>query len=120
MPYRTCLEPGCPNLTLRTRCVEHERLRQQARNRRRTGYQGDYPRERAAILTRWRAAYGDWCPGLGDADVSDRPDLWRGPHVSADLTVQHRADGSWSVLCRSCNSTAGAVAPVYPHGPSVA
>jgi hypothetical protein len=96
MPYRTCLEPGCPNLTLRTRCVEHERLRQQARNAGRFHYKGDY-RRRSDVVR--RTAVVCWLCG-GGARVGDP---WQADHVvpgdpSSELLPAHR----------SCNARRGA------------
>ena len=46
VPVRPCIEPDCPRLTRGTRCAEHQRQHDRARNARRTHYQGDY-RKRA-------------------------------------------------------------------------
>jgi 5-methylcytosine-specific restriction protein A len=37
MPPRPCLEPGCPRLSPQTRCPEHTRTRQRARDQARSG-----------------------------------------------------------------------------------
>ncbi|MEX1155873.1 MAG: HNH endonuclease signature motif containing protein, partial [Chloroflexota bacterium] len=65
----------------------------------------------ARVLRAWRGEHGDWCPGF------QRP-----AHAASDLTVDHVVPlavggapfdiGNCAVLCRSCNSSKGASAPV--------
>ena len=43
MAKRPCIEPGCPVLTTRTRCTEHERAKDKARGTRQArGYDAEY------------------------------------------------------------------------------
>lgn len=102
MPRRPCIIAGCTWLATdnSARCPHHERQRQQARNRRRTHYQGDWPRIARAAVQAHRAEHGDWCPG------------WHTPpHPATDLTCDHVNPRSLSsglrVLCRSCNARRG-------------
>ena len=49
MSKRVCLEPGCPNLTTKSRCQQHEREHDRARGTRRDrGYDAAHDRLRAA------------------------------------------------------------------------
>lgn len=80
---RPCLECGKPSPN--PRCAEHER------------HQTPEWKARSKILLKaWREKHGNWCPGYA-----------RAPHSARDLTVHHQADGTLSVLCRSCNTRAG-------------
>lgn len=103
MAKRPCLD--CGTLTDRgSRCPTCtrpvERARTHAKRQRRPHLAAE-DRRRADVVTAWRAAYGDWCPGWN-----------REPHASSDLTADHvnsfavtgREDGPLAVLCRSCNS----------------
>lgn len=51
MAARVCLEPGCPVLTVTTRCPAHTRKRDAARGRRQErGYDAEHDAARAAWL----------------------------------------------------------------------
>ena len=101
---RPCIEPGCPNLTQRTRCATHEAYRRQRRGSpTERGYDAAYQRRRRDLLQLWVSEHGWVCPGY---DVR--------PHPSRDLTADHvipmaqgGKDGPLAVLCRSCNSRRG-------------
>lgn len=97
-----CIEPGCSRLTAGTRCDEHRKAKDRARNRRRTHYQGDWPAFARQWLDAWAAGNGPLCVG------------WqRDPHMvtRADLTLDHvdprSGSGGYQALCRSCNSSKG-------------
>jgi len=106
MALRPCLD--CRRLTTGSRCADCERPRARATQRskrQRRPYSAAEKRRRAAAVDRWRATYGDWCPG------------WqREAHPSGDLVADHVApvaaggpeSGPLRVLCRSCNSARGA------------
>ena len=51
---RPCLEPGCPHLTPRTRCSEHERARGKRRgSTTQRGYGGEHQKARAALAGKY-------------------------------------------------------------------
>jgi len=91
---RPCLEPGCPQLTSRTRCPAHAAERQRLVDQtgaavHRAAYGGGWKRAARAAVKAHVAAHGWFCPGW------DRPS-----HPAADLVVDHDV----GVLCRKCNS----------------
>ena len=113
---RPCLDCGAlfdAGASGQARCDLHRRARERGRNQRRVQYQGSWQTQRRQILRTYRATVGDWCPGLTLQDVAGRADLVTAAHGSSDLTVDHRHDGTLSVLCRSCNGRKGAVRPVF-------
>jgi hypothetical protein len=94
MAPRPCLE--CHTPSLNTRCPRCEATHQQARNQRRTHYQGDWPALSRQLRTQWVQANGWVCPGWHMA-----------PHPSTDLVVDHvnqRSRTHLAILCRTCNS----------------
>jgi 5-methylcytosine-specific restriction protein A len=93
-----------------SRCTIH--ARQSNRSRHNALYNTrEWQRLSARVIARHRGQYGNWCPGFQ-----------RNPHPASDLTADHisplAAGGApldianCAVLCRSCNSTKGASAPV--------
>lgn len=51
MSVRVCVEPGCPVLTRKARCREHERARDKARGtRQERGYDAKYDAQRKADM----------------------------------------------------------------------
>lgn len=101
-----------------SRCTVH--ARQSNRSRHNAVYSTRaWQRLSARVVARHRGQYGNWCPGFG-----------RDPHPATDLTADHVVPlaaggapfdpGNVSVLCRSCNSTKGAlhVDRGYPHAGS--
>lgn len=61
---KVCLEPGCPTLTKRSRCPEHERAKDKARGtRQQRGYDAAHDRLRADYQRRM--------------DAGERFDCWR-------------------------------------------
>ncbi|WP_374107425.1 endonuclease domain-containing protein [Nocardioides sp. cx-169] len=63
MTVRVCLEPGCPTLTRRTRCADHERAKDKARGtRQERGYGADHEARRA-----------EWAPIVAQGGVQ----CWR-------------------------------------------
>ena len=95
-----CLD--CGQLTHAPRCPTCQALHDRQRNQRRTWYGTHWRRAREAAVGAWIVQHGHTCPGY------QRP-----PHPALDLTGDHRADGTIGVLCRSCNSTKGALEPVF-------
>lgn len=94
---KVCIEPGCPELTRKSRCTEHERAKDRARGtRQERGYGADHVRLRADYQRRmdagevfvcWRCAErgrphdvdpDDWHLGHDDHDRS----IYRGPECT--------------------------------------
>lgn len=97
-----CIEPGCNRLCSSTRCDDHRKAKDRARNARRTHYAGGWEPFAREWLNVWTAAKGPLCMG------------WqREPHMvtRSDLTLDHveaRTGASgYQALCRSCNSSKG-------------
>lgn len=93
MSKRVCLEPGCPVLTDRTRCHQHERAKDRARGtRQERGYDSEHDRARAA-----------WAPQVARGlvkcrrcdDLIDPDEPWDLGHPDADCdrprAPEHRA-----------------------------
>ena len=107
MALRPCIEPGCPKLTLTTRCPTHHAARQRAKDARRP-QRRTYAEQhrRQEIVREWILLNGYWCPGI----PGEQP-----PHPSHDLTADHTnpvaisgdEHGPLTVLCRPCNSRLG-------------
>ena len=85
---RPCLEEGCRELTFESRCPEHTRARQRARDARRgtpaeRGYDSEYRRNREAVLAKSRAAdtlapvEGESCGGCFQTLTPQVQDLLR-------------------------------------------
>lgn len=87
------------------RCPDHERTRRRQPTPTRTGYTHAEKQRRAAAVAEHIERHGSICPGYK-----------RTPHYSEDLTAHHvvpvgaggAQDGPLAVLCRGCNSRAGA------------
>ena len=79
---RPCSQPGCPNLSDRTRCSDHQRQHDAVRNAspERAIYRGDWP-----AYSRQRRKAQPWCSVCGSP---------------RDLTVDHTTD---MVVCRRCH-----------------
>lgn len=101
---RPCVHPGCPVLTERTRCTQHERQRERQRGSPTArGLDAGYQRERRALL-------------------ADDPPCWRcgAPATTADHIVP-RAHGGTNdrdnlrPACLRCNASTGAT--VRREGP---
>lgn len=93
MARRVCIEPGCPTITDRTRCPEHERAKDKARGtRRERGYDATHDRTRRAILTQINAG--------------ERITCWRcGIRLGTDFHLDHTSDrsGYRGPSCPACN-----------------
>jgi 5-methylcytosine-specific restriction protein A len=102
---RRCLD--CNRRTSRTRCPEHQRQRDRAKDARRGGH-ADW-RDRAAAVNEHKARQGPWCPG------------WRVPghwvlapnRLTADHPVPLVLGGplrpeQYRVLCIRCQGRQGA------------
>lgn len=98
---KVCAQPGCHVLHPSGRCPEHTMRRVDPATRTRNSRR--WKNTSTRILTDWRMAHGDWCPG----------DTHHPPHPSLDLTVNHLDElqatnghdtGRYTVLCRSANS----------------
>jgi hypothetical protein len=91
MTARVCIEQGCPLMTEGTRCPEHERAFQRAREEKpnRAVYRGSSRR-----MSRAARAAEPWChrPGPDGTPCGRTP----------DLTYDHETG---TVECRSCNSS---------------
>lgn len=96
MPLTVCTEPGCPELTDRTRCPAHRRQRERARGtRQQRGYDADYDRMRRGleqqlaageVLTCWRCDHVVFPHdlSLGHCD-DDRSILHGAEHLSCNV-----------------------------------
>ena len=74
MARRPCIEDGCPTITSRTRCLEHERQADGARGtRQERGYGASHERMRADYVRRIESgeAVTCWRCGLPIADAHD-------------------------------------------------
>ena len=93
---KVCLEPGCPTLTDRTRCVEHERGKDRARGtRQERGYGAEHVKLRAHYQRRMNAgeSFTCWrCPNTID------PNLWHLGHGDHDRSVYRGPE------CVPCNT----------------
>jgi len=89
MALRPCIETGCPALTSRTRCTQHERARDRSRG---TPAQRGYD---AAWVARSREQRRrvPYCEECGDTD-----------DLTADHIIPGDANSPIRTLCRSCNS----------------
>lgn len=105
MTVRVCVEPGCPALTRRTRCADHERAKDKARGtRQERGYDAAHDRLRAQYqhrmdegetFTCWR------CAERGVVTVLD-PTRWQLGHDDSDRDKYRGPE------CIPCNTaTAG-------------
>lgn len=82
---RPCIEPGCPTLTQRTRCAQHETQRTRQRDRTRPGYGGDYRRNRAIVLSGSPRCYVPGCTTTPTTADHIRPLRDGGGHEVANL-----------------------------------
>ena len=104
-----CTVCGVVTSRVGSRCTEHARQSNRGRHNALYNTQA-WQRLSARVLRAWRGEHGDWCPGY------QRP-----AHGASDLTVDHVVPlaaggapfdiGNTAVLCRSCNSTKGALEP---------
>ena len=86
---KVCIEPGCPDLTERTRCDDHERDRERARGtRQQRGYDAAHDRLRADYQRRMDAGERFTCWRCAEAgrphDVD--PAAWHLGHDDHDRT----------------------------------
>jgi len=106
---RGCLD--CRTLVRgKSRCVDCQRKRDQAKAKRRPDLHNDRAerRRRAAAVAEHRATVGDWCPGV--------PELGRAAHPAANLSADHVVEvaaggpvfGPLVVRCGPCNSARSA------------
>lgn len=100
MALKVCAEPGCPELTAKTRCHAHERARDLARGtRQERGYDALHDVMRANYQRAMRAGQTFKCWRCG-GDIN--PDAWHLGHDDHDRT-QYRGPE-----CPACNlATAG-------------
>lgn len=99
MPPRPCIVSGCDTLTNFTRCPEHERRYQHARNadpRRQARYSGTWDRQAKQAIAAYRDTHGDVCPGWHHE-----------PHLI--LPSQWACDHDLGPLCASCNGRKAAL-----------
>lgn len=105
MTKRVCLEPGCPTLTTKSRCPDHERQRDRARGtRQERGYDAGHDKLRAA----WQRLLDDgaeiycWRCQLNGKHTRIDPTDWHLGHDDEDRS-RHRGPE-----CPPCNlATAG-------------
>ena len=99
MSVRPCIERGCPNTTGRTRCPEHERMRDRMRGSTAArGYGLEHQRARDALRALLPAPCGYGC------GVTLEPDgVWVAAHV-----VDGDPTAGWLAACRTCNERAKA------------
>jgi 5-methylcytosine-specific restriction protein A len=102
---RKCLD--CPRRILSgSRCAEHQRQRNRAKDHARGGHR-DW-RDRVAAVNEHKARQGPWCPGYGV------PGHWVPPNrLSADHPVPPARGGPlrpdrYGVLCIRCQGRQGA------------
>lgn len=96
MAKRVCLETGCPTLTDRTRCPEHERERDRARgSSTERGYGTEHRKLRAQLAP---AAIGTNCHFCGKPMLS-----------SQSLALDHTEDrtGYRGIVHLACNAADG-------------
>ena len=93
---KVCLEPGCPTLTERTRCTEHERAKDKARGTStERGY--DYAFEKAKCEPEYVNA--NRCAECGEPFTEDNPKT--GGH---SIAIRNGGRGSQILPhCRRCN-----------------
>ena len=93
---KVCVEPGCPVLTKRTRCPEHERAKDRARGtRQERGYDRDYEQQ----LKDPEYVNATHCAECGDPFTEDNPKT--GGH---SVAIRDGGRGSKVVAhCRRCN-----------------
>jgi 5-methylcytosine-specific restriction enzyme A len=106
-----CAEPGCPELSTRSYCEEHERQRERQRGTRtQRGLGDDWIRLRDRIVRQHVAAHGWTCPGHGRPPHPVEPGKLTGDHiVPRSVAPDRRLDpANVQVLCLSCNSRKGA------------
>ena len=101
---RPCLDCGKPQQP-GSRCAACESKHNIARHQRRPWYGPGWKQQSARNIQAWVDLHGLLCPGYG-----------RDPHPAADLTSDHRADGTLGVLCRSCNGRKGNAEPIFGQG----
>lgn len=93
MTVHVCIEDGCPKLTRKTRCSEHERAKDKARGtRQQRGYDAEYDAAHRDYQRRMDAGerFDCWrCPELGrPAHIVDpRPGHWHLGHSNTDRSV---------------------------------
>ncbi len=103
---KMCLD--CGALSDQSRCPEHRRARDQARNRGSAaarGYDGRYRRLRAQAIAQHIARYGHVCPGYD-----------RLPHTAEKFSIDHVVPlsmgglnelSNFQVICLGCNQRKG-------------
>jgi 5-methylcytosine-specific restriction protein A len=108
MGLKPCLEAGCGRLTERSRCPDHERATQRARDVvRGTAAERGYDSRWARRVKEMKLAE-PWChrPGCPHRDAGSRVNPLTGQHVVA--VVNGGSDGPITIWCRRCNSAEGA------------
>ena len=96
MAKRPCIEVGCPTVTDRTRCPEHERARDKARGTRQArGYDSAHDRLRADYQRRMSAGERFTCWRCGDPID---PTSWHLGHDDHDRSVYRGPE------CVGCNT----------------
>jgi hypothetical protein len=108
MARRVCAEPGCPELTDRTRCTKHSRARDKARgSRQERGYDAQHDRLRRAWQREMDRGLGITCWRCGD--LID-PTNWTLGHCDDDRTKYHGPE------CPPCDyATSGRTACPSPE-----
>lgn len=97
MARRVCAQPGCPTITTRTRCSQHEREHDRARGRRQArGYNRDYDR----AVREMHASAPTNCVICLQAFTPDNPAT--GGHRTAQRHGGTTANGI-EPQCRRCN-----------------
>lgn len=107
MSVRVCLEPGCPTLTRKSRCTEHERAREKARGtRQERGYDAAHYRLRAEYQRRMDAGERFVCWRCAEPI---NPNAWTLGHCDDDRTKHHGPE------CPPCDyATAGRAGCPHP------
>jgi hypothetical protein len=84
---QVCAEPGCPELTNRTRCTEHDRAKDKRRgSSKQRGYDAGYRRARAQVI---REETDCWICG----EPVDPTLRWPDPRSPSADHVTRREDG---------------------------
>lgn len=107
MARRVCAEPGCPVLTDRTRCAEHEQQREQARGRRQErGYDARHDALRRVTARQVHAGRAV-CWRCGEPIT--RSEAWHLGHCDNDRRVYHGPEHE------ACNTGARGPCPHPSH-----
>ena len=108
MAPRPCIEPGCLDLAVATRCPSHQAALERLKRQRRPYTSAEKVR-RARLVANWIATYGLVCPGCPWNEGRPHPVDPRTNPLTADhitpVAEGGPEDGPLRVLCRRGNSS---------------